>query len=96
MSKIKKNISCIIAMEADNVTGILTETDLLKKAIVQGKDTRRMKVSEIMSSPVETIPSDMSVLEAGNIMEDKKIKFNRPGIIAKARESPQFKIMVIP
>ena len=30
------------------------------------------------------------------LREDKKIKFNRPGTIVKARESPQFKIMVIP
>jgi hypothetical protein len=29
-------------------------------------------------------------------MEDKKIKFNRPGTTTKAWGSPQFKIMVIP
>jgi len=74
MTMAEKNISCIVATDGENITGILTETDLLKKAVVQGKDTRRMKVSEIMSSPVQTAFSDLSVLEAGNIMEDKKIK----------------------
>ncbi len=74
MTMAEKNISCIVVTDGENVTGILTETDLLKKAVVQGKDTRRMKVAEIMSSPVETAPSDLSVLEAGNIMQDKKIK----------------------
>jgi two-component system sensor kinase FixL len=74
MTMADKNISCIVATDGENVTGILTETDLLKKAVVQGKDTRMMRVAEIMSSPVETAPSDLSVLEAGNIMEGKKIK----------------------
>ena len=74
MTMAEKNISCIVAVDNENVAGILTETDLLKKAVVQGKDTRRTRVAQIMSSPVETAPSDLSVLEAGNIMEDKKIK----------------------
>ena len=74
MTMAEKNISCIVATEDEKVTGILTETDLLKKAVVQGKDTRRTTVAQIMTSPVVTAPSNLSVLEAGNIMEDKKIK----------------------
>jgi PAS domain S-box-containing protein len=74
MTMAEKNISCIVAVDNENIMGILTETDLLKKTVVQGKDTRRMKVAEIMSSPVETAPSDLSVLESGNLMEVKKIK----------------------
>jgi len=74
MTMAEKNISCIVAIDGENVTGILTETDLLKKTVVQGKDTRRTTVAQIMSSPVVTAPSDMSVLEAGNIMEVNKIK----------------------
>jgi predicted transcriptional regulator len=70
----ERNISCIIAVENENVTGIMTETDLLKKAVVEGKDTRKVKVAEIMSSPVETASSDMSVLEASEFMETRHIK----------------------
>ena len=74
MMMAEKNISCVVAVDNEDLVGILTETDLLKKAVVQGKDTRRTKVADIMSSPVETAPSDLSVLEAGTLMEDKKIK----------------------
>ncbi len=70
----ERNISCIIAIENENVTGILTETDLLKKAVAEGKDTRKISVAEIMSSPVETASSDMSVLEASEFMEARHIK----------------------
>ncbi|MCP4258710.1 MAG: CBS domain-containing protein [Planctomycetes bacterium] len=70
----KNNISCILILENENVTGILTEEDLLKKAIVGCKDAHKVSVTEVMSSPVETVPSDCSVLIAGKTMEDKRIK----------------------
>jgi PAS domain S-box-containing protein len=70
----KNNISCILIVENENVTGILTEEDLLKKAIVGCKDAHKMSVTEVMSSPVETVPSDCSVLIASKIMEAKHIK----------------------
>ena len=70
----QRNISCIIIMDNEEILGILTETDLLNKTVVAGRDTRKIKVMEIMSSPVQTAPSDMSVLEAGEMMEAKHIK----------------------
>jgi PAS domain S-box-containing protein len=70
----KNKISCILIVENDNVTGILTEDDLLKKAIVGCKDAYKMPVTEVMSSPVVTAASDFSVLAASRIMEDKNIK----------------------
>ncbi len=69
----ENNVSCIIVVQNGNVKGILTETDLLKKAVVEARDVHRMTVAVIMSSPVETVPSDFSVLEASNIMEAKNV-----------------------
>ena len=60
----ENNVSCIIVVQNGNVKGILTETDLLKKVVVEARDVHRMAVAVIMSSPVETVPSDFSVLEA--------------------------------
>ena len=70
----EKNISCIIAVENGNVAGILTETDLLKKTVLEAKDNYKIKVADIMSSPVKTGSSDLSVLEAGEFMEAQQIK----------------------
>jgi len=70
----ENNVSCIIVVDNGNVTGILTETDLLKKAVVEARDVHRMAVAVVMSSPVETVPSNFSVLEASRIMETKHIK----------------------
>ena len=70
----EKNISCIIAVDNGDVRGILTETDLLKKTVIEAIDNRKIKVNDVMSSPVETASSYLSVLEAGRIMEAKHIK----------------------
>jgi len=70
----ENNISCIVAVDNTEVVGIITETDVLKKAVAEQKDFNKLRVAQIMSSPVETILSDFSVLEAGRIMEEKHIK----------------------
>jgi PAS domain S-box-containing protein len=69
-----KNISCIIVSDNGDLSGIITETDLLKRAVAEGNDFRRMTVEQIMSSPVRSVPCNLSVLEAGRIIEDENIR----------------------
>ena len=67
-------ISCLVVMDQRNITGIITETDMLRRVSNKGKDIYRTKLSQIMSSPVESVSSDLSVLEASKIMGAKHIK----------------------
>ncbi|MBN2594428.1 MAG: CBS domain-containing protein [Sedimentisphaerales bacterium] len=67
-------ISCLVVMDQDNVLGIITETDVLRRVGEKGKDIYQVKLSRIMSSPVESVTSDLSVLEASKIMGDRHIK----------------------
>ena len=69
-----KNISCIVVSDNGNISGIITETDLLKKGIAEGNDFRKMTVEQIMSSPVHSVQHNSSVLETGQIMENKEIR----------------------
>ncbi|MHC4131611.1 MAG: CBS domain-containing protein [Planctomycetota bacterium] len=69
-----KNISCIVAMENEEVAGIITETDLLKRVVIKSKDSSTTKVSEIMSKPVETVPYEMSILEASKMLGQHNVK----------------------
>ncbi|MDT8303041.1 MAG: CBS domain-containing protein [Sedimentisphaerales bacterium] len=69
-----KNISCIIVSDNEKISGIITETDLLKKGVAGGNDFRKMAVEQIMSSPVHSVQCNLSVLETGQIMENKKIR----------------------
>ena len=68
------NISCVIVVDDEMVIGILTDKDVLKG--VAGSDTQfhRLRVGDRMSSPVETVSSDTSVIAAGKVMETKGIK----------------------
>jgi CBS domain-containing protein len=67
-------ISCIIATRKGNAVGIITERDLLKRIISEGKNARKTRVKDIMSTPLITISPNMDVEEAARLMFEKKIK----------------------
>ncbi len=67
-------ISCLVVVDNGNVAGIVTETDVLRRVGGKGKDIYWTKLGRIMSAPVESITSDLSVLEASKIMGVKHIK----------------------
>jgi PAS domain S-box-containing protein len=67
-------ISCLVVIDRGNVVGIITETDVLRRVGDEGKDIYRTKLGRIMSSPVESVSSDLSILEASKIMGAKHIK----------------------
>ena len=79
----ENSVSCIVVADNGSVTGILTETDFLKRVAEREKDFDGIKVREIMSSPVESIAPNLSVFDAIRIMEDKHIK--RLPILEKKR-----------
>ncbi len=70
----ENNVSCAVVMDSSSLTGILTEKDLL--TMIAGKDKKfaKIKVAQIMSSPVDSIGPDLSVLDASEIMETKHIR----------------------
>ena len=70
----ENNISCIVVVDRSSVVGILTETDFLKRVVGKEKDFDDIKVGEVMSSPVVSISSDLSVFEASRIMAENHIK----------------------
>lgn len=66
--------SVIVNKTRDNPEyGILTSTDICDKIVAQDKDPSTVKVREIMSSPLTTINSEMSVAECARIMNEKNI-----------------------
>lgn len=69
-----RNISCVVALEGNEVQGIITERDLLKKVIVLQKDPTRVKVEEVMSSPVMTVLPGYSVFSASQTMDKMHVR----------------------
>jgi CBS domain-containing protein len=64
----------VIVVKKNKPIGILTDSDILEKVISKGKDAKKLKVKEIMSSPIITISPDADVSEASRIMRKNVIK----------------------
>lgn len=70
----ERNVSCMIIMEGENASGIITERDLFKKIVAQEKDPAQIPVEEIMTGPVITIPPTCSIYNATRIINEKRIR----------------------
>lgn len=70
----EKKVSTVVVVEDSKVVGILTEADLLKKVMSTNSSGEELKISQIMSAPVEVISPDLFVLDASNIMKTKQVK----------------------
>lgn len=70
----KYEIGCLIVTRNSKAVGILTERDLLKRVVSQGKSTTRTKVSAIMSKPIIVVEPDMDLEDAARLMFKLKVK----------------------
>ena len=70
----QNEISCLIAVRKGKAIGIITERDLLKRVIVDDKNTKKTKVGEVMSSPLEVVAFGTNLEKAVRLMFEKKIK----------------------
>jgi CBS domain-containing protein len=69
-----KLIGCLVVTEDDKIKGILTERDILSKVIAEERDATKVKVGEIMSSPVTCISSEETLKKAAHLMGEKRIR----------------------
>jgi predicted transcriptional regulator len=70
----QNNVSCVVVLDDDRLTGIITEKDVLQAVASQDTDFRLQNVSDRMSSPIQVISPARSVIEAGQIMEAKGVR----------------------
>ena len=70
----KFEIGCLIAVGKGKVSGILTERDLLKRVLAEGKDASKVRVRDAMTSPLVVAEPSMDLGEAVKLMFQMKIK----------------------
>ncbi len=70
----ENNVSCVVVLDDDRVTGIITEKDVLQAVAGEDADFQLQNVSDRMSTPVQVISPGRSVIEAGKIMEAKGVR----------------------
>ncbi len=67
-------VGSIIIVENGKPIGIVTERDILKKVVARNKVPSKVKLEEIMSSPLITIKPTTSLREATDIMRKRGIR----------------------
>jgi len=79
----KHRVGSIIIIKNKNPIGIITETDLNKKVVALAKDPRKLKIVDIMSSPVVFSHPNEDIVAAVEKMERHKVK--RLPVISKGK-----------
>jgi CBS domain-containing protein len=70
----EKRIGNVIVVEKEQPIGILTESDILKKVVAEGKHAKDVLVEEVMSTPIIVIDPYVSVEEALKTMSKCNIR----------------------
>jgi signal-transduction protein with cAMP-binding, CBS, and nucleotidyltransferase domain len=77
----EKSLGSLLVVSADagglvsTRSGIVTETDLIRKVLAKGMDTSHTRVDQIMTSPLLTIPPDRPMLDASHLMETNHVRY---------------------
>lgn len=70
-----RQVSSIVLTEEDGaIAGIVTETDVVRKAVAEGADTARAEAASIMSENVHSIPGGASIFNAREKMSELAVK----------------------
>ena len=63
-----------VVMDGGEVVGIISERDVIRKVILQGKSIENVKVGDIMSSNLTTITTETSLDKCMKLMTEKRIR----------------------
>ena len=70
----RERVGSILVTQGDQISGIITETDIVQKLVAAHLDPTSTAVEMVMSSPLLTIEAERSVLEANDLMDRKHVR----------------------
>ena len=70
----KYNIGSLIVVKNENMVGIVTERDMLKKIVAKARDSAKTKVKQIMIKRVIMIDPETHLSDAVDVMNQHGIK----------------------
>ena len=70
----KHNIGALLVMSENEMAGIISERDCIRKVDVKGRTARDTKISEIMTSDVITVEASQPLEECMSLMIEKNIR----------------------
>ncbi len=70
----EKKIGSLLVEKKGQIAGIITETDIVRKAVAQGLDLKKKTVGSLMSSPVITLDQQRSPRDAYDLMGENGVR----------------------
>jgi len=69
-----RGIGSLFVTNGKEIIGILTDTDMVRRVVAAGADTRKTTAEQIMSAPILTIEQNKTVLDANDLMAQTHIR----------------------
>ncbi len=70
----EKKVGSLVVMDKDIIVGIVTERDIIERAILQKKVPTKTKIREIMTPNIKTVHALAPLEKAAFIMKENRIK----------------------
>jgi CBS domain-containing protein len=67
-------VGALLVEENGHLVGVVSETDLVRKAMAEEREINQEQVRTIMSSPIITIDIDRPASDASDLMSEKGIR----------------------
>ncbi len=70
----EKEVGALLVMSEERLMGVVTERDYARKVILEGKSSRQLQVSEIMTRQVLCVTPERTIDESMALMTDKRVR----------------------
>ena len=71
---VRANVGSLLVTEDDEIVGIVTERDYLRRVALEDRDENEAAVREIMSGPLVVVGLDTTVEECMALMTERRIR----------------------
>jgi CBS domain-containing protein len=69
-----RRVGAIAVTSGRKIVGVFTERDLMRRVVFEGRDPATTTVSDVMTSPVRTVPDSTTVAQAAALMREHHIR----------------------
>lgn len=71
---VEANVGALLVTDGEEIAGIFTERDYLRRIAVEGRRSRDTLVRDVMSAPVVCVTPETTVDEGMALMSDRRIR----------------------